>query len=214
MLYAVMLQCKSTEGCDRFVQDVTCALEPMAVLATAQQLFDMERFCCDPFRFSILEIDPTFNLGEFSVTPIVYRHLLLEDSKSHNNPLVLGSLVIHHQKQFRTYNYFLSTIVGLRPKLSNIQAVGTDGEEALVEAIGKTFPHASQLRCFRHLQQNVETYLRDKQFPQNAINEYTREIFGLSILIMQFMKGLSIPTHQRNLMHVYKVFRSNGIAEN
>ena len=72
----------------------------------------------------------------------------------------------------------MSTIVGLRPKLSNIQAVETDGEKALVEAIGKSFPHASQLRCFRHLQQNIETYLRDKQFPQNAISEYTREIFG------------------------------------
>ena len=178
MLYAVMLQCKSTEGCERFVQDVTCAPEPMAVLATDQQLFDMERFCCHPFKFSVLGIDPTFNLGEFSVTPIVYRHLLLEDSKSHNNPLVLGPLLIHHRKQFRTYNYFLSTIVGLQPRLSYVQAVGTDGEKALVEAIRKSFPHASQLRCFRHLQQNVETYLRDKQFPQSAINEYTQEIFG------------------------------------
>lgn len=56
MLYAVMLQCKSTEGCDCFVQDVTCALEPMAVLATAQQLFDMERFCCDPFKFSMIQL--------------------------------------------------------------------------------------------------------------------------------------------------------------
>ena len=124
MLYAVMLQCKSTEGCDRFVQDVTCAPEPMAVLATDQQLFDMEIFCCDPFKFSILGIDPTFNLGEFSVTPIVYKHLLLKDSKSHNNPLVLGPLLIHHRKQFCSYNYFLSTIVGLRPKLTYIQAVG------------------------------------------------------------------------------------------
>ena len=171
-----MLQCKSTEGCDRFVQDVTCAPEPMAVLATDQQLFDMERFCCDSFKFSILGIDPTFNLSEFSVTPIVYRHLLLEDGKLHNNPLVLGPLLIHHQKQFCTYNYFLSTIVGLRPKLSCVQAVGTDelscvqavgtdGEKTLVDAIEKSFPHASQLQCFRHLQQNVETYLRDKTVP-------------------------------------------------
>ena len=33
MLYAVMLQCKSTEGSECFVQDVTCAREPMAVYA-------------------------------------------------------------------------------------------------------------------------------------------------------------------------------------
>ena len=71
MLYAVMLQCQSTERCDHFVQDVTCDPEPMAVVATDQQLFDMKRFCCYPFKFFVLEIDPTFNLGEFSVISIV-----------------------------------------------------------------------------------------------------------------------------------------------
>ena len=47
MLYTVMLQYKSTEGCDHFVQDITCPQEPMAVLATDQH-FDI-RFCCDSF---------------------------------------------------------------------------------------------------------------------------------------------------------------------
>jgi len=36
-------------------------------------------------------------------------------------------------------------------------------------------PHASQLTCFRHLQQNAEQYLKDKQFPVTAVKEY---IFG------------------------------------
>ena len=96
MLYAVMLQCKSTEGCEQFVPDVTCAPEPIAVLATDQKLLDIERFCCDPFGFSIVGVDLTFNLREFSVTPIVYRHLLLEDAKFHKAPLVLGPILIHH----------------------------------------------------------------------------------------------------------------------
>jgi len=74
MLYAVILQCKTSQGSDRFVQDVTCAPEPMAVFGNDQQLLDLERFCCDPFKFSILGIDPIFNLGEFSMTPMVYRH--------------------------------------------------------------------------------------------------------------------------------------------
>ena len=60
MLYAVMLQCKSTEGSEHFIQDVTCAPEPMAVLATDQQLLDIERFCRDPLKFSTVGIDPTF----------------------------------------------------------------------------------------------------------------------------------------------------------
>ena len=104
MLFVVMEQCKVAQKNDLFVQDVTCAPEPMAVLCNEQQLIDINRFCCQPFSFSILGIDPTFNLGEFSVTPLVYRHLLLQDKKSGHSLLLLGPVLMHHQKQFRSYN--------------------------------------------------------------------------------------------------------------
>ena len=70
ILFVIMEQCKKVS---RFVQHVTCAPEPMAVLCTSQQLLDVERFCCDATGFCIFGIDPTFNLGNFSVTATVYR---------------------------------------------------------------------------------------------------------------------------------------------
>ena len=152
MLYAVMLQCKISEGDKCFVQDITCTTEPMVVLGTNQQLFDLERFCCDPFQFCALGVDLTFKLGQFSVTTMVYRHLLMEDTKSQKPPLVLRPIFVHQRKQFSTYNYFLSTLTGLRPGISTIQAVVTDGEKPVVDAVAVNFPFASQLRCFRHLQ--------------------------------------------------------------
>ena len=109
MLYVVMEQCKNAEKGDRFVQDVVCAPESMAVLATEQQLIDMERFCCDPYQFSIFSVDPTFNLGKFSVTPTVFKNCLVEDTKTHNSPIVLGPLLVHYHKTFRTYNFFFIT---------------------------------------------------------------------------------------------------------
>ena len=81
VLYVTMEQCKLTQKEHRFVQEVTCAPKPMAVLATDQMLRDIDRFCCSPTEFSILGIDPTFNLGDFSVTPIVYQHLLIINAK-------------------------------------------------------------------------------------------------------------------------------------
>ena len=140
MLYVVMKQCKNAEKDDRFVQDVVCAPEPMAVLATEQQLVDMERFCCDPYQFSIFSVDPTFNLGEFSVTPTVFKNFILEDTKTHNSPTVLGPLLVHYHKTFRTYNYFFSILIGLRSSLRSIQAVGTDGEKALSGALTECYP--------------------------------------------------------------------------
>ena len=97
------------------------ALEPMSVLCTQQQLNDVARFCCDTFNFSILGIDPTFNLGDFSVTPTTYRHLLLQHSQTGRSPLLLGPMLVHYQKLFRRYNYFFSTLNGLKREVTGVK---------------------------------------------------------------------------------------------
>ena len=52
---------------DVCVQSVEAAPEAMCVLATKQQLVDIERFCTGE-PSGILSMDPTFNLGPFCVT--------------------------------------------------------------------------------------------------------------------------------------------------
>ena len=86
LLFTVMEQCKLSQKESRFVQEVTCAPEPMAILATDQQLLDMERFCTNESAFSVVGVDPTFNLGDFSVTPIVFQHLMLHHRKTGKSP--------------------------------------------------------------------------------------------------------------------------------
>ena len=126
-------------------QDVACAPEPMAVLSNEQQLCDIAHFCCDPFKFSILGIDPTFNLGKFSVTPTVYRHLLLCDRCTGHSPLLIGPMLVHDHKHFRSYNYFLSTLIGLKREIEHVNAVGTDGEKNLVDAVIRNFSHVAHV---------------------------------------------------------------------
>ena len=186
MLYIVMEQCKSAEKSEVFVQNVTCAPEPMAVLCNEQQLRDIERFCCDSFNFGILGIDPTFNLGDFSVTPIVYQNLLLQNSHTGKSPLMLGPLLVHYRKEYRNYHYFLSTLCALNRKIAAVKAVGTDGEKNLVD----TFHQAAHIRCFRHLQQNVDMHLREQQFPTSMIKEYIHDIFGWSETSGTYHEGL------------------------
>ena len=180
LLYSIMEQCKAVEKGDRYVQEVTCAPEPMAVLATAQQLLDLERFCCDPCVFSIMGVDPTFNLGEFSVTPIVYQHLMVVDRKTGKSPWMLGPILVHYRKEFRNYNFYFSSLVGLRRGLADIKAAGTDGERSLIEALRHQFHQVILLRCFRHLQKNIERYLQAKGFPpvSQILKQYILDIFG------------------------------------
>jgi len=133
-LYMVMEQSKACESGDRFVRVVTGCPEPMCVLATDQQLDDLVRFATNKGRFCVLAIDPTFSLGDFNVTCIAYRNVLVTDPRTGQFPIMLGPMLVHQCKQFETYQFFASTLVGLRPALTNVLVFGTDGEGALVKA--------------------------------------------------------------------------------
>ena len=79
VLYSVMLECKLAQGTqDAIVRDVKAAPEPQCILFLDSQLEDMERFLVDNDDFGILTIDPTYNFGQFYVTPTTYPHLMLQ----------------------------------------------------------------------------------------------------------------------------------------
>ena len=56
----------------------------------------------------------------------------------HSKPsVVVGPVLVHYRKTFATYLHFLSTLIGLRRELANVQCFGTDGEIALLMLINK-----------------------------------------------------------------------------
>ena len=179
-LFTVMLQCKSTEpnSDDAFVRSVVAAPEPMAVLAMNRQLNDMVRFLTEPMQHTVMGIDPTFNFGDFNVTPIALRYLLLEHRKLGHSPIILGPLLVHQQKKFSSYHFFASTLISLCPSLKNIRAFGSDGEVELYRAFKLQLPHAVHLRCFRHFRANLDAKLTSLKFPSSAITEFMKDVFG------------------------------------
>ena len=124
---------------------------PVMMIAMDYTLDDLVRFCTNPRYFSILGVDPTFNLGDFDVTVTTYRHLLLEPYGSPpGKPPMVGPMFIHVQNDFEAHHFFTSTLIGPRRGLSNLRAFGTNGEKALENALASTFPAAQHVRCFLH----------------------------------------------------------------
>ena len=120
--------------------------EPFVVLATDQQLCDLERFCCDDTEFAPMTVDPTFKLGKFNVTPISYRNLTLSTHhEKSQNPIAMGPMLIHFSKTEQVYSSFFQTLLRLRPGLSSLKAYGTDGETPLCKALATNFPQAMPL---------------------------------------------------------------------
>ena len=182
-LFTVMMQCKSTESNsdEAFVRSVVAAPEPMAVLATNRQLDDMIRFLTNPVQHAVMGVDPTFNFGEFNVTPIAFRYLLLEHKKLGHSPIILGPLLVHQQKKFSSYHFFISTLISLCPSLKNIKAFGSDGEVELYRAFKLQLPNAIHLRCFRHFRSNLAAKLSSLGMPSATIKEFMKDVFGQTI---------------------------------
>ena len=122
-------------------------------------IWQLARFLTNNCQFGVFTVDTTCNLGAFYVTPITYSHLLREDVKSEMHSIPMGPLLVHQQKNFVSFNYFCSTVIGYDRHLRKIMAFGTDGDASLIESLSNAFPFAVQLRCI-HFKRNMEEKLK------------------------------------------------------
>ena len=103
VLYSIMLESKLTQGTNEaFIRDVKAAPDPQCIMFFDWQLADMERFVAN--GQGILSVDPTYNLGEFYVTPTTFSHLMLEDVITKKHPSLLGPVLVHQRMDFATFN--------------------------------------------------------------------------------------------------------------
>ena len=66
----------------------------------------------------------------------------------------------------------------LRPSLRHVHAIGTDGEQALHDAMLCTFTNAVPLRCFRHFHDNLIRKLRELNVTECGQEEIMKDVFG------------------------------------
>jgi hypothetical protein len=177
-LFVVMQAAHTQDPKKKFVRDIKTAPEPAVVIADDQQLHDMVRFCTSSFKFGIVTIDPTFTLGDFDVTPITYRHLLLETRRGKQPPIFLGPVLVHYKKTFATYLFFASSIIGQCPQLQGVLSFGTDGERALIDAFRHEFSFSQHLTCFIHVQRNIKEKLNTSSIPCDVARLVLDDIFG------------------------------------
>ena len=178
-LLEVLLKMKSEE--EPFIRKVSLEKENLTiVLASENQLAELAKYSTSELDFSIVQLDPTFNLGPYECTPISYRNLLLKSKRSGGtSPVRLGPVLIHYRKDEKTFRDFLQTVVDAKPKLKEILSCGTDGETALINAIQSVLPKADErsVRCFKHLQDNMKSALGSFGVAGRQ-RDYIDDVFG------------------------------------
>ena len=85
---------------------------------------------------------------------------------------------MHYRKNFPSFLFFASSVIGLKKSLEAIRVFGTDGETALVEAFSHEFRFAIHLFCFIHMRNNIKGELQNRNFPDSGATEIVDKIFG------------------------------------
>ena len=134
--------------------------EDLWVLGKSHMTNDLSRFCTSELVNHPFSVDPTFNFGQYDVTPFTYKHLFLKSKRTGLAPTFVGPTAIHHSKQKSVYKKIVSAVVNTSPHLSkNAKGFITDGEQALHDSLKEDLKHATGLRCFRHFYQNCKDKL-------------------------------------------------------
>ena len=130
-------------------------------------MLDLERFCTCEDEFTVEGFDPTFNCGKFSTTVMLYK-----------NPTFLGPMLVHQQKLYESYQYLLSTIIGIRPSFLCILAIGTDGESNFAAVILNNLPFAQHVRCAIHMKRDIKK-IKAMGVPKAYQGQFPQDVMGL-----------------------------------
>ena len=164
-----------------FVRKFQGAPNTMCVLASDYQLRELEHNATKPEAFKIVSVDPTFSLGAFDVTVMTFEHGLAINKRTGKHPVVMDPILVHHRKQFSNYFYFMSSLVELKPSLSEIEAFGRDGETALQQGLSQPCNNPRLLRCFRHFKRNCGDKLTALCVPKQFHSAFFGDIFCYNI---------------------------------
>lgn len=125
-------------------------------------------------------------MGEYEVTPVVYKQLFLRTKRYSKSPVFIGPTMIHHRKNFDTFNVLASTCVSNSKGLADTKGYITGGEE-LVLAWKTELPKATHLQCIHHFEGNCKQKLRKIGNIQDAKSQkwFLNPIFGVPGRVME-----------------------------
>ena len=133
---------------------------PVITLYTDQQITDLKRFCCTDNGF-VLGMNKTYNLGEFHVTPTVYKDTSVIKRRTNDHPICFGPTFIHQTSTTKAYSSFLHDIADnlSDTEITNL-TIGSDEELACKNAIRRCFNGCTHVLCTRHLKENKSDTLK------------------------------------------------------
>ena len=135
------------------------------VLFPDQTLKDIERFCCNNNRNTILAFDTTFNIEEYYFTQSTYQNLSLLHQNSNKHPWFPGPVFVHRNQRKEDFQYFWQSVLRENSALENLKLIGTEECEELYNGIMSQTKNSTHFLCVSHVRRNTEKKLSECLIP-------------------------------------------------
>ena len=114
----------------------------------------------------LLSYDTTFQLGDFYISVLCFRHTLFKEA-----PVIPAAFLLHERKFQEHHKEFFSICHKLVPLLKKTtKPFVTNEERAIVNAISETLPDVPQLRCWNHIFRDIRRWLSSHGAPSEDIS--------------------------------------------
>ena len=145
-------------------------------IATDFQLNMLEKHCVG-YKPCILGIDMTYNCGDFYVTPTTIQHPFLIHSTTLVEPVILGPTFIHTEHNQSVYELFASDIINVNKNLKHLKFLGSDRQLEVYNGFEVFMPDLQLMICKKHVQDNIERFLKSKSLSGAFIQDVMDDIF-------------------------------------
>lgn len=116
----------------------------------------------------MISLNLDFNLGDFYVSPLVFKHVLFEGT-----PWIPLAFLIHDRKLQKCNNRFFEFLAERIPLLKSKRIpFVTDKDPALTKSALKYFPQMQIIHCWNHLKRNFKEELRKLEAGQTETMVY------------------------------------------
>ncbi len=119
----------------------------------------------------LLSYDTTFQLGDFYLSPLLFRHTLFLRS-----PIVPALFLIHERKFQLVHDTMMQQAAKLIPNLVKGKRkipVVTDDESVIIQSIAKYLPQAVHVSCWNHTINAMKVWLKKHGATAAEIPAYT-----------------------------------------
>ena len=117
----------------------------------------------------LLSYDTTFNVGDFFVSVVVFRHVLFK-----NGVTILAAFLIHDRKKQRTHDNFFRIISEEVPNLKKgHHIIVTDREKAFTNSFNAYLPYLTQVFCWNHLRRDLRHWFGSTRMKSPKIDDKT-----------------------------------------